>query len=156
MQIHIDSGAAETVCPKDFYPTGTVRETADSKRGKYYLAANNTKIPVFGRKTIHGVTDTWSNLKIEADVADVRRALGSVKRLCEAGNTVVFSRGESYIMNDKTRNKTKIEHTGKGSVVHVWVPHFQRQATPYGPAMTFAWGNTGEVDVVAKYGIVVV
>ena len=130
LKIYIDSGAADTVCPKDFHPGGEVRETAESKRGKYYLAANNSKIPVHGRKTIHGVTDDWNNMRIEAEVADVRRALGSVKRLCEAGNTVVFSGKESYIRNDKTGNKTKIDQSGKGYVVNVWVPHFQGQANP--------------------------
>ena len=94
------------------------------------MAANNSKIPVYGRKMIQGVTDDWNNLKIEAEVADVRRALGSVKRLCEAGNTVVFSGRESYIQNDKTGNRTQIDATRRGYVVNVWVPHFQGQANP--------------------------
>ena len=81
LKIYIDSGAADTVCPKDFHPGGEVRETAESKKGNYYLAANNSRIPVHGRKTIQGVTDDWNNLKIEAEVADVRRALGVSKKI---------------------------------------------------------------------------
>ena len=130
LQIHIDSGSVDTVCPKNFHPEGLMRETPESKRGNYYLAANNSKIPVYGRKTIQGVTDEWNNLKVEAEVADVRRALGSVKRLCDAGNTVVFSGQESYIENDNTGKRTKIEHNGKGYVVNIWVPHVQGQAHP--------------------------
>ena len=76
------------------------------------------------------MTDEWNNLKVEAEVSDVRRALGSVKRLCDAGNTVVFSGKESYIENAKTGKRTKIEHNGKGYVVNIWVPHFQGQAHP--------------------------
>ena len=82
------------------------------------------------RKTIQGVTDEWDTLTMEAEVADVRRALGSVKRLCEAGNTVVFSGKESYIQNDKTGNKTKIDQTGKGYVVNVCVSHFHWRSNP--------------------------
>ena len=58
------------MCPKDFYPTGTVRETADSKRGKYYLAANNTKIAVKGRKTVEGYTKCGKQMLLEAEVAE--------------------------------------------------------------------------------------
>ena len=81
LKIYIDSGAADTVCPKDFHPGGEVRETAESKRGKYYLAANNSRIPVHGRKTIQGVTDDWNNLMLEAEVADVRRAFGVCEKI---------------------------------------------------------------------------
>ena len=48
----VDSGAADTVCPKEFAPGSYTRETSESKEGRYYLAANNTKVPIYGRKQL--------------------------------------------------------------------------------------------------------
>ena len=126
----VDSGAADTVCPKAFAPGSPTRETKESKEERYYLAANNSKIPIHGRKTVKGVTDEWNEFSIEAEVADVKRPLASVCKICEAGNRVVFEQGNSYIENIKTGNRTMIEETGKGYRVKVWLPHFQGQGYP--------------------------
>ena len=87
-EMYADSGATDTVCPKEFSPTHETKETNESKSGKFYKAANDSKIGVYGRKTIEGMTDDWSPVVVKAEVADVRRCLGSVMRMCEAGNVV--------------------------------------------------------------------
>ena len=77
-----------------------------------------------------GVTDDWNPFQMEVEVADVKRPLASVCKLCEAGNRLVFQQGNSYIENVTTGKKTKIEETGKGYRIKVWLPHFQRQGQP--------------------------
>ena len=69
-------------------------------------------------------------MKMEAEVADVKRALGSVRRLCEKGNRVVFDPEGSYIENVTSGYKTPIVDNGKGYKVKIWVPDFHRQANP--------------------------
>ena len=70
--------------PNEFSPMHEIKETKESKSGKFYKAANDSKIGVYGRKTIEGMTDDWSPVVVKAEVADVRRCLGSVIRMCEA------------------------------------------------------------------------
>ena len=74
-----------------------------------------------GRK-IEGMTDDWSPVVVKAEVADVRRCLGSVMRMCEAGNVVHFESGNNYIQNVKSGKKTYMRNNGKGYVVDMWVP----------------------------------
>ena len=61
--------------------------------GKIHKAANDSNIGVYGRQTIEGMTDDWSPVVVNAEVADVRRCLGSVIRMCEAGKVVHFETG---------------------------------------------------------------
>ena len=63
-------------------------------------------------------------------MADVKRALGSVRRLCESGNRVVFDSTGSYIEQKATGRKTKIEDNGKGYKVTIWIPGFARLEQP--------------------------
>ena len=121
-EMYVDSGATDTVCPKEFSPTHETKETKESKSGKFYKAANDSKIGVYGRKTIEGMTDDWSPVVVKAEVADVRRCLGSVIRMCEAGNVVHFESGNNYIQNVKSGKRTYMRNNGKGYVVDMWVP----------------------------------
>ena len=69
------------------------------------------------------MTDNWNNIKVKAEVADVKRCLGSVMRICEAGNVVHFEeRGNNYILNTTSGKKTYMRNNGKGYVVDMWVP----------------------------------
>ena len=100
--IGVDSGAADTVCPKEFAPQCEVVETSASKNGKYYLAANDSRIAIYGRTHLKGLTDDWNNFELKAEVADVKRPLVSVSKMCEAGNRVVFDPAGSYVENIMT------------------------------------------------------
>ena len=48
---------------------------------------------------MEGYTDCGKQMKLQAEVAEVKRALVSVKRICEKGNRVVFGEKSSYIEN---------------------------------------------------------
>ena len=74
--------------PKELLPGTQNKGNQGIKIRESYNTANNSKIPVYGRKTIEGMTDDWSPVVVQAEVANVRRCLGSVIRICEAGNVV--------------------------------------------------------------------
>ena len=60
-------------------------DTEASRKGMYYRSANDTKIAIHGKKDISGYTSEGSAIGIEIQIADVQKALGSVRKMCEAG-----------------------------------------------------------------------
>ena len=55
-------------------------------------------------------------------IADVKQALGSVRRMCEAGNRVAFDEEGGYIENNGTGERATLVK-GRGSyVLSLWVP----------------------------------
>ena len=54
--------------------------------------------------TITAITATNSEIGIDIQIADVKKALGLVWRICEAGNRVVFYEDGSYVENKSTKN----------------------------------------------------
>ena len=129
-EMYIDSGATDTVCPNEFSPAHQTKETKESRAGKYYRAANASKIGVLGRKTIAGMTDNWNQFTVKAEVADVRRCLGSVMRICEAGNVVHFETNNNFIQNKTSGKNTFMRNNGKGYVVDMWVPDGKETGSP--------------------------
>ena len=61
-------------------------------------------------------------------IADVTQPLGSACAMLEAGNKVVFEKGNSYIV-DKTRKvKTRIEERNDAYVFDLWMPKDARSS----------------------------
>ena len=82
-----------------------------SENGGYYTSASGGVIYNEGERDVHGVADDSQEVRMTFQVAKVRGPFGSVRRICEAGNRVVFDdEGEgSYIESKKTGKKTKID-----------------------------------------------
>ena len=54
-------------------------------------------------------------------VCDVKGPLGSVRRICEAGNRVVFDDCDSFVENKTTGTRTPIEKVGGVYYLNLWV-----------------------------------
>ena len=76
----MDSGAIETVVNEDTL-TSIDLVRAGSRKGVEYEVANGTRIPNLGEKKFTGTTEEGMQRKIVAQVADVNKALMSVKKL---------------------------------------------------------------------------
>ena len=63
-----------------------MKETAASKAGLKYRAANGTEINNYGERSFQGVDDDWRSMGMTAQVTDVQTTLGSVHRMLEANN----------------------------------------------------------------------
>ena len=122
----IDSGAVDTVGPPGMAPGIDLEETDASRNGRYYRAANGTKIAVHGMKRLRGCTDTGTPIGMEVQIADVKNTLASVARMCEAGNRVVFDPKGSYIEHLDTGARTEIEKGEDGYRIRMWVPKGDR------------------------------
>ena len=129
--IIIDSGAAESVLPKDWCPQAALLK--GESFGKNYTAANGSAIKNRGEKIVSMMTQEgqWKNLKFQ--VCDVTRPLASVSKIVEAGHTVVFNpswKGGSYILNLQTREKTWLAQRDGVFVLDAKIAPTQWQARP--------------------------
>ena len=111
----LDSGATTTVIPPHVGKAYDVLPSEASKAGVMYEIADGTEIPNLGEKLMPVVTaeGTWKGLR--AQVADVSKALQSVRSLVRSGHVVVFGDGEdaeSYIVNKVTGERTAVKDDG--------------------------------------------
>ena len=123
IEVTVDSGAVDTVGPPTVAPGIPIRETAASRSGMHYTAANNMKIPNLGENKIEGINEEGQDVGMTIQAAKVNKVLASVGRTCEAGNKVVFDDEEgSYIMNKKTGNITKLEKRNGAYKFNLMIP----------------------------------
>ena len=115
-EITVDSGAAESVLPKDMLPNEVLVEGDAKRAGVQYVAANGAPMPNRGEKRVRfrsGVDGSKKGLNsIRFQVTDVNKPLASVSRMLDQGNTVVFTRRngmKSYVINDATGEKLEFE-----------------------------------------------
>jgi hypothetical protein len=118
-KITIDSGAAESVMPKDMLMNEPTVEGQAKRNGVKYVAANGARMENQGEKKVRFKKSGSDSLNsITFQVTDVGKPLAAVSRILDKGNTVVFSRSSagSYIRNDKTGERTTIKEE-KGTFV---------------------------------------
>ena len=102
----VDSGASDSVGSEELAPGIEIRETEASRRKLEYKVANGGTIRNKGEKDIPMITEEGQNASMTFQITDVNKVLASVRRICEAGNTVVFDEEGSYILNKKSGKKT--------------------------------------------------
>ena len=63
------------------------------------------------------IEDEGEKMKLRFQVADVKKPLVAVKRICENGNLVSFgpNKEDNYIQNKSTGNKLMLRPNGRGS-----------------------------------------
>ena len=59
----IDSGAAETVLPTDWFTGHELKETEESRGGQFYVCAGGREIPNYGERTLPLSTLDWSSVR---------------------------------------------------------------------------------------------
>ena len=122
VQVTADSGAIDSVIPRSMARSVRVKETAASRQGLKYRAANGTAILNEGEKPIRGYSNEANLIDMTMQVAEVTKPLGSVRAMVKAGNKVVFDNGDSYILNKATGVKTRMEDRNGAFVFDIWVP----------------------------------
>ena len=125
IRVNIDSGAIDSVCNKSTGKMFSIKETAMSKQNGYYLSASKHKMYNKGEKAIIGLNDNGVPSGMAFQICDVRSPLGSVKRICKAGNRVIFDDEASYIENKKTGARTPIEDSKDGYHMNLWAPSIE-------------------------------
>ena len=98
IRITADSGAVDHVAPRSTAAHIPIRETAASRQGVHYVAANGSKISNMGAKRIRGFTKERTPLDMTWQIAEVKRPLASIGKICDAGNTAIFTDRGGFIV----------------------------------------------------------
>ena len=113
LEFILDSGATATVIPPSVGKAYEIQPGDASRAGVTYEVANGEEIPNLGETLMPVVTaeGTWRGMR--AQVADVTKALQSVRMLVKAGHMVVFGDGDdgdgNYIVNKITGEVTSVK-----------------------------------------------
>jgi hypothetical protein len=124
-----DSGAVNHVVPATVAQWISIEETAVSKAGMCYRGPDNTKIPNYGQKSIAGFTGDWQPIEMKWQVAGVKKGLGSIPKMVESNNTVVFSKNRSFIRNDKTGSVTELKKVNGTYEFDIWLQNKSSKAS---------------------------
>ena len=125
----LDSGATATVIPPNVGKAYTIQPGDASRAGVTYEVANGEEIPNLGEKLMPVVTaeGTWRGLR--AQVADVSKALQSVRTFAQAGHMVVFGGGDggndNYIVNKVTGETTAVKDDGVNCLLGFFIAPMQ-------------------------------
>ena len=93
------------MAPVDLASHIEIQPTEASRRRFRYQIANGGRVRNVGQKQIRGLTSDGFPIGMTWQVADVKRPLASIGRMCDAGNTAVFtSRGGYVVPENKMRN----------------------------------------------------
>ena len=95
----MDSGAAESVAPASMAPWVPIAESVGSKTGKKYMSASGETLKNLGEKKVEVITNEGMKANATFQIADVTRPLCSIARVCDQGNTVVFTSTGGFIEN---------------------------------------------------------
>ena len=93
----LDSGAADSVCPRSMAPHFAIEDTEASRAGVYYTSADGGRIANVGQQNLPVALENGVRTIATFQVADVSRPLMSVGKVCEMGNRVLFGAGGGYI-----------------------------------------------------------
>ena len=128
IRIQVDSGAIDTVGPKDIAGAFKMRETEMSRRGIGFVAANGSGIKSYGEKKIVGYTDSGEAVSMRVQCADVKKVLCSVHKMNLGGNVVVLDSERSYMQNKESGRRTRIEYEDGQYVMYLWMPSRSEEA----------------------------
>ena len=121
VRVQVDSGAVDTVVPKETAKAFAIKPTDMSKKGIGFIAANGSKIANHGEKKVSGWTDEGAGMSMRMTCADVKKPLCSVYRMNLGGNVVVFDGDRSYMQNKISGQKTRIRCENGQYVFNMWV-----------------------------------
>ena len=110
------------------------------------MAANGSKISNMGAKHIRGFTKERTPLDMTWQIAEVKRPLASIGKICDAGNTAIFTdRGGCIVPSENLKGLIgKLESTDQP------VLRMNREQGVYSFDMWVHWAE-GPVATVSTY-----
>ena len=122
VSIAIDSGACDSVLSPEHVPDHEVHESVESWRGENFQSATGEPIPNLGdlRLPLYMREGTVRGMVMKA--SPVTKPLGSVKKICQAGHTVVFDDEGSFIMNKNTGEVNWLREEDGNYTLDAWIP----------------------------------
>ena len=122
IEVVLDSGAADSVCPREMCPQYAVEDSDASRAGVYYTGANGGKLYNLGQTHVPVALDNGARAMATFQVAEVSRPLMSVSKVCEMGNRVIFGVNGGYILNLETGGTTQFVKKEGIYIFNMWIP----------------------------------
>ena len=107
LELTIDSGASENVIGPNAVTAVPITPSKGSTSGVKYVAANGKEMSNMGEQNIKVITEEGNGCNLHMQVTDVRRALMSVSRICDAGHEVRFGKCGGEIVHIESGQVTK-------------------------------------------------
>ena len=120
IELTVDSGAADTVCPPD--TLDQIEPDLSGATKDVFTVADGKSIPNLGAKAGVMATKEWSNLKgISFQIAPVHKTSLSVSQMVDNNHRVVFDGDWSYLEDKATEEKTTLVRRNGLFVLRAWV-----------------------------------
>ena len=121
----IDSGAAESVMPEGWCDNYNTKVSEQQQAGVYYVTASGEELDNKGEKSVDMTLTDGRQFGHTFQVTDVSKPLGSVSRICESGQQVVFNPpghpDGNYIRNLGTGLRSKLDLINGTYKLKAWV-----------------------------------
>jgi hypothetical protein len=128
VELTADTGACDTVIPKDLCPNIPIMASLQSLRGMEYEVANGESIPNLGERRCLMWTEHGQSVKnINMQVADVHKALLSLSRCADMGYESRFGRTMGALIDEETGEVIPLKRKGNLYVLRCWL-----KAAPFG------------------------
>ena len=111
IKLTVDSGACDHVIPPHLVSQPINKNTSAVRSGLAYSSASGHRLPNLGEVKVQGeVADAPNDggIELTMQVAQVKNPLASVKKMCAAGNRVVFEPTDSYVEHIQTGARVPI------------------------------------------------
>ena len=133
LRVTIDSGACDHVISPNEVDCSKIKTDTDAvKQSVTYYTASGQPLPNLGEINVLGSIAEGSELSMTMQVAGVNKTLASVRKMCEAGNRVVFEDLEDniggYVESKSTGVRVPIHKEGGTYQVVLSVPDLPRVA----------------------------
>ena len=116
LEVALDSGAVIHVLDRYDAPHHEVVPSEGSKRGQYFVAANNARINNEGKVSLDllvpGDGDKSSELTCDFQVAKVSRPLMSMSRVCDQGLQVLTDKDSAKVLDADGRVLARFDRRG--------------------------------------------
>ena len=122
VSIAIDSGAGDSVISPEHVPDHEVHESLESRRGENFQSATREPIPNLGDLRLPLYTSEGTVRGMVMKASPVTKPSGSVKKICQAGHTVVFDDEGSLIMNKNTGEVNWLREEDGNYTLDAWTP----------------------------------
>ena len=117
-----DSGAGETVMPRDMCEDFPTHESPGSRRGKHYEVANGHTIKKLGEKRLTMMTEGSMRAKgIKLQVCDVHRSLLSLSKAADAGFETFLGKEGGWLRDAQTGERVPLHRRGNLYIMKAWV-----------------------------------
>ena len=122
VSIAIDSGACDRAISPENVPYHEVHYSVESRRGEYFQTASGEPTPNLGylQLPLYMREGTIRSMVMKASL--VTKPVGSVKKICQAGHTVVFNDEGSYIMKKNIEEVNWLREEDGNCRLDAWIP----------------------------------